>query len=232
MDHQENSDAQDQLEEWERIYREESDLTLNERKTKQLQKLHQIVGSLHDIFGDAVLAATKKVRGEALNESENAALQQNPDQMELIDRVKGLIKGFKQEFYNALESTTGVALEVKEIPKDNEKTSTEPPLTEAEAERRRAARLPKGFNRWDLKQIKLHESVPAQGNRVWVEYWTLKGQTAVGEILYNPTKDLYYFKPHDNSISSFALTDEHGRKATTQARNYYFRVSPNPPADQ
>ena len=44
-------------------------------------------------------------------------------------------------------------------------------------------------------------------------------------------KQLFFFKPYDGSNATFALTEEQARKATFQARNYYFRVAPSPPEE-
>ncbi len=231
-DNPESSKIQDPPQEWERILKEESGLTLAQRKAHQLDKLQQIVSSLHSYFGINLIASVKKIRGDTLNPEESKNLQENPNQEELQDRVKGLIKEFYKDFYKTLEAVSGVSFIVaEEPPKDLVKDEHAIEPATADTDSTKAAKLPKGFNKWDLKLIKLHESRPNDGKRMWVEFWSLKGLTGVGEILYNPTKNLFYFRPHDSSSQSFAVTDEGGRKATAQARNYYFRVCPNPPED-
>ena len=222
------------MEEGEKIHIEESGLTLEQRKTKQLNRLRDSINSLYQLFGDNLIKATRIVTGENLGEEEKAALAHIPDSEELKNRIKGLIKGFNTDFYQIITSITGVQFKSIEIKKEAAPGELTADATESdtESESARLSRVPKGFNKWDLKQIKLHESTPSSGKRVWVEFWSLKGLTDVGEILYNPTKDLYYFKPHGTEITSFALTEEQGRKASAQARNYYFRVCPNPPTTE
>jgi hypothetical protein len=217
-----------ELEEWERIYQEESSISLEDRKVNQLNKLQQILQHLHTSFGSTLASATKKARGESLTEKEKNDLLENADSSELVERIVGLVKTFNVEFYSALEEVLGKQL--FDVKKTVNKTPEKQKNQEVEDETSRLA-LPKGFNKWDLKMVKLHESRPAEDKRIWVEFWTLKGISDIGEILFNPTKEIFYFKPLEHTRSSFALTDEHGRKATTQARNYYFRVAPNPPQD-
>lgn len=229
MDKREKHSPAEQLEEWERIHQEESGLSLAERKTKQLVKLSQMVQTLKSLFGTNLVSITKLARGEKLNEDETARLKLIPEQNELLDRVKGLIKVFAEDYYLALEQATGKSFVQVEKAETPVVEPVEEEGTEIVTESGRVSKLPKGYNKWDLKLIKLHESKPTDGKRIWVEYWSLKGISEIGEILYNPTKDLFYFKPYNLAASSFALTDEHGRKATVQAKNYYFRVAPNPP---
>ncbi len=232
-DKQKSREPEDQQEEWERILNQENGQSLSERKANQLEKLQQVVDSLHSHFGSNLIATVKKIRGDALKPGESQDLDNNPDKEELSDRVKGLLKEFYKDFYKSLEAVSGVAFSISEEPPEmNESTEQESETTDpggATAESARTSKLPKGFNKWDLKMMKLHESRPAENKRLWVEFYSLKGLTGVGEILFNPTKDLYYFKPYDVSNQSFAVTDEHGRKVASQARSYYFRVAPNPP---
>ncbi|MCG8337204.1 MAG: hypothetical protein MJE63_22115 [Proteobacteria bacterium] len=233
-DNLESNEIQDQPQEWERILNEEKGLTLSQRKANQLDKLQQIVGSLHSHFGTNLIASVKKIRGDTLNPEESRHLQENPNQEELQDRVKGLIKEFYKDFYKSLEAVSGVSFIVSEEPPTDlvkKDRDIESATAEADMDSTKVAKLPKGFNKWDLKLIKLHESRPNDGKRMWVEFWSLKGLTGVGEILFNPTKNLFYFRPYDSSNQSFAMTDGGGRKATAQARNYYFRVCPNPPEE-
>ena len=232
MENQDHTESVEELAEWELIYQEEKGLSLAQRKSNQLVKLRQIVTSLHTIFGSALIAATKKSRGERMSDEELTLLQAVPEREELEKRVKGLIGGFRQEYYKTLETITGQSFsKAPEMPIIETQEPVEEDST-AEDESGRTFKVPKGFNKWDLKLIKLHESRPADGKRLWVEFFSLKGRQGLGEILYNPTKDLFYFKPYDHTHSSFAMTEEHGRKATQQARNYYFRVSPNPPVEE
>ncbi len=219
------------MEEWERIYKEEEGLSVEERRSNQLIKLTNILSSFQTFFGPAFISAIKTVRKESLSEDENSALQSLDEKDELISRITGLEREFNERFYQALEKVLGERIFVeKEIKKPDRIEEVEP--VQSEEEISRTAKLPKGYSKWDLKMIKLHESRPTDGKRIWVEYWTLKGVSHVGEILHNPTKNLLFFKPHQASTPSFALTDEHGRKATTQARNYYFRISSDPPENE
>jgi hypothetical protein len=229
LDKLEKETPKEQVAEWERIHREESGLSLAARKTNQLAKLSQVIHALSSFFGPNLIAATKSVRGEKLSDDEANRLQQSADKTELMDRVKGLVKVFGDEYYRVLAQITGKSfLPEKQIEKPVVE-AIEEETAEAASETGRVSRLPKGYNKWDLNLIKLHESKPTDGKRIWVEFWSLKGLSEVGEILYNPTKDLFYFKPYKASTPSFALTDEHGRKATSLAKSYYFRVAPDPP---
>jgi len=219
------------LEEWKRIYEEEESLSIEERKSNQLTKLENILSSFQTLFGPAFIPAIKTARKEKLTEDENSALQSSEGKDEFIARISGLEKEFNERFYKALEGVLGKRIFAEINFKKPEKVEEVAIKTDVEGEEdtTRTSKLPKGFNKWDLKMIKLHESKPTDGKRIWIEYWTLKGISNIGEILYNPTKDLHYFRPHQISTPSFALTEEHGRKATTQSRNYYFRICPNPP---
>ncbi len=142
---------------------------------------------------------------------------------QLIDRIKGLEKVFGKKFYDVLADVLGEELFTKER-KTNQKTKEE--VSRQHDDEMHSSKLPKGFNKWDLKQIKLHESQSASGKQILVQYWSLKGHTDTGEILYNASKDLYYFRSQDSTKSTFALSDEQGRKSTREAKNYYFKVLP------
>lgn len=234
MEPSDNTPQSPKTEEWEKIHEEEQSLTLDERKTLQISKLQSMLTSFHSLYGEGFIAVVKSVEKRAIAENETLAMAALPYKEELVDRINGLRDRFGDEYYRLIQVVTGVQLAPS--PKPTVKKETEPVREEApqpevstDREAPRAAKLPKGFNKWDLKMIKLHESHPAEEKRIWVEFWSLKGVSYVGEILYNPTKQLFYFKPYDSSNSSFALTEEQARKATTQARNYYFRVAPTPP---
>lgn len=227
-----SNDAQ-QVEEWEKIHEEEKSLTLDERKTLQIKKLQSTLSSLHTLYGLGFIGAIKMSEKQTMSEDETAAIADLPYKEELFDRLNGLRERFGDDYYDSIQSITGEQLisKPKVVSKkpDIVKEEVLPAESMGNLDAPRAAKLPKGFNKWDLKMIKLHESHPSEEKRIWVEFWSLKGISYVGEILYNPTKQLFYFKPHDSSNASFALTEEQARKATAQARNYYFRVAPNPP---
>ena len=222
------------MEEWEQIYNTEKGLSIDERKSQQFQRLKETLNAMHSLFGPAIVSAIKAARKDPLTEKEKTELNELDVNQELVNRIEGLISEFSVLFYKAFSEIYGEEIFQTTTVAPPTQVSThqqqEPPET-VEETAAKVAKLPKGFNKWDLKMIKLHESHPAEGKRIWIEYWTLKGKSDIGEVLYNPTKDLFYFKPYKIESSSFALSDEHGRKATAQARNYYFRVCPNPPEE-
>lgn len=222
--------------EWLKIHKLEKNLSIEERKAIQLDKLKFILESLAESFGQSsLIAATKIARGESADEPEKTELDAHSEKDELVQRITGLKDAFGNDFYLKLEEITGKNFlpaqgkpEITAAEATGEVKEETVEEVESEEESVRVSKLPKGFNKWDLKQIKLHESKPADNKRVWVEFWSLRGFSYVGEILYNVNRDLFYFKPYDPSYPSFALTEEHGRKATREARNYYFRVSTPP----
>ncbi len=214
------------MEEWERNYLETGNISLEERKTAQSSRLENMLYSMNSFFGEVFIPAIKKARGDHLTDEEESHLDASKDSGELVERIKGLEKTFDMEFYDVLANVLGKDL--FETRKKVAEVKEEEVVQEVTEDTVRPLKLPKGFNRWDLKQIKLHESKPTDGKRIWVTFWSLRGVSYIGEILYNPTKDLLYFRPFDQSNPSFALTDVHGRSATKEARNYYFQVSPAP----
>lgn len=222
--------------EWLKIHNLEKNLTIEERKAIQLEKLKSILESLAESFGQSsLIAATKIARGESADDREKTELEAHSEKDELVQRITGLKDAFGNDFYSQLEEITGKSFlpsqakpEIAAAETASEVKAESVEEVEGEEESVRVSKLPKGFNKWDLKQIKLHESKPADNKRIWVEFWSLRGFSYVGEILYNANRDLFYFKPYDPSYSSFALTEEHGRKATREARNYYFKVSTPP----
>ena len=214
----------------------ELSLTMEERQSNQRQELKEILTSFYSLFGQALLGAIKTIRQERMTDEENIQLSDLADKAELIARVAGLEKVFGVVFYETTKAITGqelIPLAEKAPPPNEQLLQEETPEEESIVSREptRAPKLPKGFNKWDLKMIKLHESHPVEGKKIWVEFWSLKGTSYVGEILYNPTKQLFYFRPYDTSNPSFALTEEQARKATHHARNYYFRVAPISPEE-
>jgi hypothetical protein len=223
LDKQEPAKNPIEIEEWERNYLEEKGKSIDDRLSDQHQRLVDTIQSLNSIFGSVFITAIKKIRNETIEENELSLLQTHKDVSELIARVNGLEEIFGERFYTVLTEVLGEEL-FSYRERTIEETSSEN-LSEREREEEQLHKLPKGFNKWDLKQIKLHESnSAASGKTVLVRYWSLKGLSDTGEILYNKSKDLFYFRSQDPTKSTFALSDEQGRKATREARNYYFKV--------
>ena len=119
----------------------------------------------------------------------------------------------------------------KKKTKLRDEVTTKTEAEEASSEEEHVSvKLPRGFSKWDLKQVKLSESFPDEGKNHWVEFFSLKGETAVGRILFNDAKDLLYFRPYDVSSGLiFPLTQDQGRKLTREGRSYYFKKAPEAP---
>lgn len=227
-----------EMEEWEKHYIANKDKTIEEIYDNQIQTLEKTLQSLKSHFPPVFLPIVKKAEGEKLEESELTQIRNHKDSRELSARIRGLRKVFKTDYYEALDKVIGGNVLVR---KENYVGQVEPVHTSSASPSEESfqtvdsgghtRKLPKGFAKWDLKQIKLHESQAENEEPKWTDYWTLKGETAVGEILFNGSKIVYYFRPYDTEkFSTFALTSENGRKLTREARNYYFRSSPTPPA--
>ncbi|MCP4754716.1 MAG: hypothetical protein GY866_27870 [Proteobacteria bacterium] len=212
------------MEDWERHYIENKDKTFSEKREDQFVELVDVLEQLKSFFEPVFLLALKNAEGENLTENEVAQLQHSQDAHELVERIKGLKKGFDSIFYTALEKVVGdQSISISKKRDRNESQESK------DRDLVRLKKLPKGFGKWDLKQIKLHESNPAKDERVWVEYWSLKGDTAVGEILYNEAKDVHYFRPYDyQNNPTFPLSEDQGRKSTREGRNYYFKKTMAP----
>lgn len=213
------------LEEWEKNYLEEKGKSINERLHDQRQRLKDTIISLNLMFGPVFITAIKKSRNEKIEGDELSQLLKHKDGNELMVRVNGLEEIFGEDFYNVLADVLGKELFAYSERKAEQKVGEA--THEQESEEEQLHKLPKGFSKWDLKQIKLHESQSTtSGKKILVQYWSLKGHTDTGEILYNASKDLFYFRSQDSTKSTFALSDERGRKATREARNYYFKIVP------
>ncbi len=222
-----------EMENWEKHYLEHKDKSVDEIRSEQIQSLEETLLSLKSHFPPVFLSAVKKAEGEKLDESEQSQLNNFKDVKELSNRIRGLRKVFKSDYYHVIDKIIGEnVLKRKEQYEevfeevhtdDGAEFSDETQSIDASSQSRK---LPKGFAKWDLKQIKLHESEPDNEDVKWTEYWTLKGETAIGEILFNQYKSVYYFRPHDTEKNStFALTSDKGRQLTREARNYYFKRS-------
>lgn len=226
-----------ELEDWQRHYLEHKDMTLDEKRKKQFQDLVSSLEELEKYFESVFLIALKNTEGEKLTAGEMEQLQQQADSKILVQRIRGLKKVFGPAFYSALERVVGTeVITIKEVgdqKEEGKKEESKPNGVETESEESENAgqqqRVPRGFARWDLKTIKLHESFPEKNKRSWVEYWTLRGDAGVGEVLYNEARDMYYFRPFDvANKSTFPLTELRARKASREGRNYYFKTTVAP----
>lgn len=221
----------DELPEWKQHYLENRHKSVDEKRTDQLQFLEEILRSMKSLFGPMLLTALKKVEREELTEAEETTLVEHQEANELLSRIKGLKQGFPTKYYSAVDTVLGEnSLKNKtELLDESEEPKEESETAEAA---QAFAKLPKGYSKWDLKQVKLNESFPDEGKYHWVEFFSLKGETALGQILYNDAKDLLYFRPHDVETGlMFPLTEDQGRKMTREGRAYYFRKSA-PPAGE
>lgn len=225
---------QRELEDWERHYLAHKDLTLEEKRDSQNQDLIDTLDHLNSLFGPVFSIALRNTEGEKLMDSEVQQLRQTADSKDLIQRIRGLKKIFGPLFYSAAEKVVGSnVIKIKEggattEEQGEEKGDSAVNITETTSNGQKQ-RVPRGFSRWDLKQIKLHESMPEKGTQVWVEYWSLKGESAVGEVLYSSGRDIYYFRPFDTkNKSTFPLTETRARKASREGRNFYFKKTVAP----
>lgn len=222
----------EELPEWKRHYLENRHKSVDDKRSDQQQLLEEILGSLNSLFGPLLVAALKKVEGTGLNETEETSLLEHQDANELLTRLKGLREVFPSHYYTAIETVLGSKAFEKKPEQPAVETEEKPEAPAAPTEEQVAARVPRGFSKWDLKQIKLHESFPVDGKNYWVEFFSLKGDRAVGRILYNEAKDLLFFRAHDVSTGHiFPLTQDQGRKLTREGRAYYFKKAEPPPGE-
>jgi hypothetical protein len=170
----------------------------------------------------------KKVERDTLSGQEMTTLMGHQDANELLSRIKGLKKVFPSDYYTAVDSVMGEnTLKEKTELLDEEEERQEEAVKKKEAQA--VARLPRGFSKWNLSQIKVNESLPDKGKNIWIEFFALKGETAVGRILFNDAKDLHYFKPHDvTAADTFPLSSDQGRKITREGHVYYFKKAAVP----
>ncbi len=221
----------DELPEWKQHYLENRHKSVDEKRADQLQFLEEMLRSLKTLFGPMLLTALKKVEREELTEAEETTLVEHQEANELLSRIKGLKQGFPTKYYSAVDTVLGENLLKNKTELLNESEENEEE-SEVKETAQAFAKLPKGYSKWDLKQVKLNESFPDEGKYHWVEFFSLKGETALGQILYNDAKDLLYFRPHDIATGLiFPLTEDQGRKLTREGHAYYFRKSA-PPAGE
>lgn len=195
----------------------------------QRAQLVDILSRFKHYFTPIFTIALKKADGKALSDNEKSTLKNTPDSEDLVLRIKGLIRRFGDHFNSALESieeayriTISTQTEKKESVFEN--TDVEKQDVKADIQRRK---VPKGYSLWDLKQLKLHESTPDK--RIWVAFWSLRGESGVGEFTYNPQKQLIYFKPYDpDECSAFPVVIDNLRNASVKAKALYYRVTEDP----
>lgn len=217
-----------ELPEWKRHYLENKHKSVDEKRADQFQALEDHMRALKKLFGPMFLTALKKIERETLNESEEMILVEHQEANELLARIKGLKRAFPSKYYRAVDAVMGENIFKKKTRLRDEETEKRTNET-IEKEEEHGVKLPKGFSKWDLKQVKLNESFPDDGKNHWVEFFSLKGETAVGRILYNDAKDLLYFRPYDiNAGPIFPMTQDQGRKLSREGRNYYFKRSSAP----
>ncbi|MBU2646190.1 hypothetical protein KKI24_15905 [bacterium] len=221
----------DALPEWKRHYLENLNKSLETKKQEQQRFLVDILLELKSLFGPLLMSALKKVEKEKLSEEEMTSLMEHEEASELQSRIKGLKRVFGNKYYTAVDAVMGENTFKKRTLLSDAKQD-EDGEEEQEVMSQSVAKLPKGFSKWDLKQVKLHESFPDKAQNDWVEFFSLKGETAVGRILYNEAKDLLYFRPYDvNTAPIFPLTEDQGRKLTREGRSYYFKKTTPPPGE-
>jgi len=217
---------------WKQHVLENQNKSNDDKRNALNQKLITTLETLKTLYGPVFISAVKSVEEGQSKESGPGSDKTRKDLAELKNRLKGLRLGFDQAYYTALDQVLGQNVITRQEIVQTEMTEQAEALEKVMAASNQSSRLPKGFGKWDLKQMKLNESRPEAHDNKWVEYWSLKGESAVGRILYNEEKDLHYFRPHNESaVSTFPLTSHQGRKLTREGRNYYFRKT-TPPAGE
>lgn len=223
----------DDIPAWKKYDIENRHKSLEEKRTEQSDQLKDSIKKFKLLFGDIFLSAVKRVEGEELTEAENSVLNPHASSKELIARLKSLRTRFEGVYYDALDEALGKDIIKRKDVVPEEVTERAKALERVMEQAGQSARLPKGFGKWNLKMVKLNESNPAVGEDRWIEFWNLKGESAVGRILYNAEKDLHYFRPYDDASGhTFPLTHDQGRKLTREGRNYYFRKAAEPQVEE
>jgi hypothetical protein len=213
----------EELPEWKKHYLENKNKSVDEKRLDQQRFMVELLQNMKSLFGPLMLSALRKVERETLSEQEMTTLMEHQEANDLLLRIKGLKKVFQDEYYNAVDTVMGENTLKDKTQLLNEEEENEEETVQ-KIEEQVVAKLPKGFSKWNLKQIKLNESLPDKDKNIWIEFFSLKGETAVGRILYNDAKDLHFFRPHDVSTSStFPLTLDQGRKLTREGHVYYFK---------
>ncbi len=218
----------EELPEWKKHYLENKNRSVEEKRLDQQRFMLELLNNMKSLFGPLMLSALRKVERETLSEQEMTTLMEHQEAAELLSRIKGLKKVFSSEYYNAVDAVMGentLKNRTELLNEEDEKKEEAVKKEEAQA----VAKLPKGFSKWNMNQIKLNESLPEKEKNIWIEFFSLKGETAVGRILYNDAKDLLYFRPHDvNAADTFPLTMDQGRKLTREGHVYYFKKAAIP----
>lgn len=199
------------------------------KEERQKDQLVDVLKRFKRYFTPIFSAALKKADGKGVSDNEKAALESTADSADLVLRMEGLIRRFGDAFNMALEQMEET-YRITVVPKEDKKVSVfeEGKIDKQEAKtdvQRR--KVPKGYSLWDLKQLKLHESTP--NKRIWVSFWSLRGESGVGEFIFNPQKQLIYFKPYDpDKCSTFPVVIDNMRNASVKAKSLYYRVSEDP----
>jgi hypothetical protein len=222
----------DTIPDWKRHELENRHKTSEQKRQDQVEQLVETLQTLQTLFQPIFLPALKHIEGIAITEREQQCLLAVKDTDVLRKRLTGLRSVFEDDYYHALDRVVGEKVIPRQAVVPEEKSEQEEALERVMAAGNQSSRLPKGFSKWNLKQIKINESLPEAHDNKWVEFWSLKGQNAVGRILYNEERDVHYFRPHgESALTTFPLTRDQGRKLTREGRNYYFRRATSPPGE-
>lgn len=207
----------------------ENGLKQEEKSELQKKQLVDILGRFKHYFTPVFTIALKKADGKTLTDNEKLTLKNTPDSEDLTQRLEGLMGRFGEYFNSALElieETYRITIS-SQIQKEStvfKETEAEQQEVKSDVQRRK---VPKGYSLWDLKQMKLHEST--QDKKIWVAFWSLRGESGVGEFIYNPQKKLIYFKPYDpDKCTAFPVVIDNLRNASAKAKALYYRVAEDP----
>lgn len=217
----------EELPEWKKHYLENRNKSVDEKRQDQQKFLVELLTNMKSLFGPLMSTALKKIERETLSEEELTVLMEHQDANELLLRIKGLKMVFPSKYYAAVDTVMGENILKNKTELLDEEEEKE--VAAQKIEQQMVSKLPKGFSKWNLKQIKLNESLPEKNQNHWVEFFSLKGETAVGRILYNDAKDLLFFRPHNSDdVSAFPLTEDQGRKLTREGHVFYFKKAATP----
>ncbi len=197
-----------------------------EQEHQQDELLVTTLEQLNYFFKPVFLIALKQADRKKLSPEESSQLESSSDNNELVLRFKGLIKRFGLRFNDALK-TINVNYSVNtDIQEDANEYRGNKQKSEDSSQRKK---VPKGFALWDLKALKLHETETVNGEKIWVAYWNLKGESGVGEFVINIGKKILYFRPFDiEKCSPFPLVIDDGRTASREGKSCYFKVVDEP----
>ena len=157
----------EELPEWKKHYLENKNKSVDEKRLDQQRFMVELLQNMKSLFGPLMLSALRKVERETLSEQEMTTLMEHQEANDLLLRIKGLKKVFQDEYYNAVDTVMGENTLKDKTQLLNEEEENEEETVQ-KIEEQVVAKLPKGFSKWNLKQIKLNESLPDKDKNIWI----------------------------------------------------------------